>query len=253
MTTSRPEQLAPGVTLYEGDCLDVLRTLEPGSVDAVITDPPYGIRFQSAWRTETKRFDEIANDGKPFVWWLHTAADLLKPTGCLVCFCRWDTAEAFRTTIELAGLKIGAQLVWDRVGHGMGDLSGRPSPQHDIMWFAVKGKYKLPGSRPSSVYRCQRISGNDLRHPNEKPLRLMRDLIVDYVPAGGRVLDPFGGSGTTAVAAMLEDRECVSIELDPAHCDTIRRRVRECDGRGQGSLFAAAIETTNLFREEHTS
>jgi DNA modification methylase len=234
----KAERLTDTVTLYEADCLDVLPTLEPGSVDAVITDPPYGISFQSAWRIESERFDEIANDDQPFVWWLPHAVRLLKPSGCLVCFCRWDTAEQFRLCIEMAGLKIGAQLVWDRIGHGMGDPSSRPSPQHDLMWFAVKGKYKLPGNRPTSVYRHQRISGNSLRHPNEKPLPLMRQLIRDYVPDYGAILEPFGGSGSTPVAAMLEGRNCVTVELDAGHCDTIRRRVRECDQTAPGTLFA---------------
>ena len=242
----RAERLTDTVTLYEGDCLDVLPTLEPGSVDAVITDPPYGVRFQSARRIESERFDEIANDERPFVWWLYHAAGLLKPGGCLLCFCRWDTAEAFRLSIELAGLKVGAQLIWDRVGHGLGDPSSRPAPQHDIIWFAVKGRYKLPAGRPTSVYRHQRVSGANLLHPNEKPLSLMRNLIRDYVPAGGSVLEPFGGSGSTTVAAMLEERPCVTVELDAGHCDTIRRRVRECDQTGPQSLFK---DVPNLFAE----
>lgn len=65
-----------------GDCLEVLRTLPDASVDSIVTDPPYGIDFQSAWRTDaTKRKPKIANDQHPFVWWLHDAARVLKPGG----------------------------------------------------------------------------------------------------------------------------------------------------------------------------
>lgn len=235
------------VTVVNADCLEVLRELPDGCVDAVVTDPPYGISFQSARRIETERFNEIANDGAPYVWWLADVSRLLKPGGCLVCFCRWDTAEAFRLSIGWAGLKVGAQLVWDRVIHGLGDLTGRPAPQHDTIWFAVKGRYKLPGKRPSSVYRQQRLGGDELRHPNEKPVTLMRRLIEDYVPPGGIVIDPFGGSGTTAVAALHEGRKCIIIERDPTYCEIIRRRVKEATDDG---LFAVATpEQPSLFTD----
>lgn len=103
------------VRLILGDCLDVLRTLEPGSVDAVVTDPPYGVSYQSARRTDKRLWKpKIANDRSPFVWWLRDAAVALAPGGCLLCFCRWDVAEAFRVAIGWAGLKVRGQIVWDR-------------------------------------------------------------------------------------------------------------------------------------------
>src|SRR5262245_9672471 len=129
------EELCDGVRLYAGDCLRVMAGLEPESVDAVVTDPPYGIAYESARRTRRQEWQRpVANDDKPCVWFLPATARVLKPGGCLVCFCRWDTAEAFRSAIEWAGLDVVAQLVWDRVVHGMGNLTGEPAPQHDLMW-----------------------------------------------------------------------------------------------------------------------
>jgi site-specific DNA-methyltransferase (adenine-specific) len=223
---------AEPVRVIRGDCLDVLRALPDGCVDAVITDPPYGISYQSARRTGSERFPKIANDAQPFVWWLPEAARTLAPGGCLVCFCRWDTAEAFRLAIGWAGLRIGAQLVWDRMVHGLGDPSSRPAPQHDVMWFAVRGRYQLPDRRPTSVYRAQRIGGDQLEHPNQKPADLMRGLIRDYAPAGGVILDPFAGSGTTGVAAISEGRRAILIEKEPAYADIAERRIREAMGTG---------------------
>jgi DNA modification methylase len=235
------DTIGDDVRLYRGDAMLVLPTFDDESFDAVITDPPYGMSFQSARRTEkTERFDVIANDDAPFVWWLRDAARVIKPGGCLVCFCRWDSAEAFRQAIGWAGLKVGAQLVWDRVVHGMGDLTGRPSPQHDTIWFAVKGRYKLPGVRPTSVYRHQRLGGDELRHSNEKPVSLMRQIVADYVPPGGRVLDPYMGSGTTIQAAMREGRKAVGVELDPGHYATALKRLRAATGAGPGQLFGGA-------------
>ena len=240
----KPERLNELVTLYEGDCLDVLRTLPDGAFDAIITDPPYGIAFQSAWRTETERFDEIANDDHPYIWWLQDAARVLRPGGCLVCFCRWDTAEAFRLAIGWTGLTVGSQLVWDRVVHGLGDLTGRPAPRHDTIWFAVKGRYKLPGKRPTSVYREQRLSGNDLMHPNEKPIPLMRRIVDDYTPPGGSVLDCFAGSGATLVASALEGRTSTGIEISPDYADIIRKRVAAETAKHSRTLFGDLTTAT---------
>lgn len=171
--------------LYHGDAMQVLAEFPDDYFDAVITDPPYGMAYQSGWTEKAERFDQIANDDQPYIWWLRDAARVIKLGGCLVCFCRWDSAEAFRLAIGWAGLRVVSQLVWDRVVHGMGDLTGSPGPQHDTIWFAVKGAYKLPGKRPTSVYRFQRPHGEALEHPNQKPLTLMGQLIADYVPRGG--------------------------------------------------------------------
>ena len=215
-------------TLIRGDCMEVLPTL--GKFDAVITDPPYGVDYQSARKKDKAQWhDKIANDDQPFVWWLRDTARVIKPGGCLLCFCRWDTAEAFRLAIGWAGLIGQTQLIWDRVVHGMGDLTGRPGPQHDTIWFACKGKYVFPGERPTSVVRRQRVSGGDLKHPNEKPLALMRELVRDYVPPGGSVLDPFGGSGSTGAACLMEGMSSTLVEMDEAHHKTATSRLTELE------------------------
>lgn len=214
-----------GITLYHGDCLEVLPTLPDGSVDAVVTDPPYGVDYQSAWRTDSQRFAKIANDKRPFVWWIYGATKAIKDGGAMLCFCRWDMAEAFRLAMEWSGLKIGAQLVWDRGNHGLGDPSSRPAPRHDIIWFAVKGRFQFHGRRPSSVYTFMRINGLQLEHPNQKPIDLMASLVADYCPPGGTVLDPFAGSGTTGIACQREGRNCILVEQELTYCEIAAKRL----------------------------
>jgi len=244
MTDLTPERLTDLMSLYEGDCLRVLPTLQPGSVDAVITDPPYGIDYQSNRRTATEQLAKIKNDARPFVWWLHGAAAALKEGGCLVCFCRWDTADTFRQCIELTGLSVKQQLVWDRGVHGMGDLKGSPAPRHDIIWFAAKGRFILPGKRPTSMYSHMRLSGGNLTHPNEKPVSLMKALVEDYTAVGQTVLDPFGGSGATAKAAA--NRNCVLVEMDADYCGAIRRHFR-----GEVvTVSAAVVESCTAVQSE---
>jgi len=213
----------PGFTLLHGDCLRLMLDLEPGSVDACITDPPYGIDYQSS-RTTDKRA-KIANDTKPYIWWLPHAYRAMKADSCLVCFTRWDVQEIFRAAIECAGFTVKSQVIWDRCIHGMGDLKGSFAPQHDVVWFATKGNFKLPGKRPKSVLRCQRLQGEELTHPNEKPIGIMGELILATTKTGGVVLDPFMGSGVSGAACAKLGREYIGVELDDVHFDTARRRI----------------------------
>lgn len=177
-------------------------------VDAVVTDPPYGINYRS------KRLGGIVNDDRPFIWWLRDAWRVTRDGGALVCFCRWDVQEAFRFAIDLAGFRIRSQVVWDREIHGMGDTAGAFAPRHDVMWFATKGRFKFSRGRPASVLRARTLRGASLTHPTEKPLPLMQQLVRAVTAPGHVVLDPFSGSGATAHAALLEGCRFVGVELD---------------------------------------
>jgi site-specific DNA-methyltransferase (adenine-specific) len=214
-----------GITIYHGDCREILPHLP--KVDLVLTDPPYGMDYQSAWRTDkSKRLDKIANDERPFIWWIYDAFRLTIDGGALVCFCDWRNEETFRIAIETAGYDVRNHLIWDREVHGMGDLTGSFAPQHDIAWFAAKGDFKLPGSRPKSVMRYQRLGGDELRHPNEKPVGLLQMLLRD-LSHGGITVDPFMGSGTTIEAAKSLGIRAVGIELDERYCEIAARRLAQ--------------------------
>ena len=206
--------------LYNCECIPAMQQLPAESFDACITDPPYGIGFSSMQRTvNTEGFDKVLNDERPYVWWLNEAGRLLKEGGCLICFTRWDVAEAFRLAIGWAGLEVKAELVWDKDIHSMGDLQGAPGFAHEVAWFAAKGRYKFPkgGKRPTSVLRHRRCEGKGMRHPTQKPESLMQDLILQYTARGSTILEPFGGSGVTGLTAYKQGRYCFLTELDPRH------------------------------------
>ena len=216
--------------IIEGDCLDIMRTIPSESVDSIVTDPPYGIDFQSSWRTEkAKRHDKIANDKQPFIWWLYDAYRVLKNDSAMVVFCRWDVQESFKQAIEWAGFKVKSQVIWDRGNHGMGDLEGSFAPQHDVIWFAVKGNFKWHGKRPNSVIQVMRLSGEELVHPNEKPVSLMGHLVDLVTPQGGLTLDMFMGSGATALGAMRFNRRYIGIEREEKYCEIARERLKKAD------------------------
>jgi site-specific DNA-methyltransferase (adenine-specific) len=219
-------------TIIQGDCLEVMKEIPDKSIDLVLTDPPYGIDYQSSWRTDkSKRFDKISNDKSPFLAWLPEAYRLLKDDGALLCFCRWDVQENFRDAITQSEFKIKSQVIWDREVHGMGDLNGAFAPCHDIIWFATKGNFRFYSTRPASVIRCQRLDASGMIHPNQKPIGLFEKLIIPCSDIGQNVLDPFLGSGTTAVAAKRTGRHFIGIELSPEYCEIARKRVAAVPAR----------------------
>lgn len=205
-------------SLIHGNCIDGLRRLPGEFVDAVVTDPPYGIRYKS------RSGARILNDNAAYIWWLHEAWRVTAKNGALVCFCRWDVQEDFRWAIELAGWKVKSQVIWDRMLHGMGDVRAAFAPRHDVIWFAVKGNYRFPSRRPASVIQSQRIRSG-LVHPTEKPVELMERLLEAVVRPAGVVLDPCMGSGSTGVACVRKGYRFIGMELDPDHFETARRRI----------------------------
>lgn len=203
----------------------MLRQMEPESVDAIITDPPYGINYVS--QTGAR----IQNDTAPFIWFLYDAFRVLKPgssgRGTLVCFTRWDVQQVFIDAIRLAGFIVKSEVIWDKVQYGMGDVKSQFAPSHENIIFAVKGKFSFPGHRPKDLITHRKLPGNQMTHPTEKPVPLLADLITAVTKPGDLILDPFAGSGSTLVAAKKTGRRFVGIELDELYYERAQRRIEE--------------------------
>lgn len=129
--------------------------------------------------------------------------------------------------MKIAGFSVKSAIIWDRVVHGMGDLKSTFAPRYDTCIFAVKGSYAFPNGRPDDIIKCQKVNNTDLKHPNEKPLDLMRQLIEVTTKPNDLILDPFAGSGTTLVAALQSGRRYIGVEISPQHYETAQRRLYE--------------------------
>ena len=199
--------------------------MEPESVDAIITDPPYGINYVSPTGAR------IQNDAAPFIWFLYDAFRVLKPgssgRGTLVCFTRWDVQQVFIDAIRLAGFVVKSEVIWDKMQHGMGDLKSQFAPSHENIIFAVKGKFSFPGHRPKDLITHRKLPGSQMIHPTEKPVPLLADLITAVTKPGDLILDPFAVSGSTLVAAKKTGRRFTGIELDNVHYVNAQRRIEE--------------------------
>jgi len=194
-------------TLYLGDCRQVLPTL--GKVDAVVTDPPYGMAFKSNRRTI--KHNAIANDTEE--WPLLMMCELEAAHSKYV-FCRWD---------DIARVpRPNSCITWVKNNWSMGDLEHEHARQTEVALFYRGAGHYFPSGRPSDVITAAR-TGNEY-HPTEKPVCLM-ERVVQWTD--GVVFDPFMGSGTTGVACVNMGRKFIGIELDPKYFDIACRRIEE--------------------------
>jgi site-specific DNA-methyltransferase (adenine-specific) len=195
-------------------------------VDAVITDPPYGIDYQSARRTDREQWKpKIKNDLEPFVGWAEDIKRITKSV--LYIFYRWDKQEPFRREMLSAGFEVKSQIIWDKVIHGMGDLKGEYAPQHENILFGTKDVFEFPGNRPRTIIRQRRVLPEDLLHPNEKPVPLICKLIEDSTHKGETVLDFCFGSCSTGVACVQTGRKFIGIEIDPKYFEIACKRIKD--------------------------
>lgn len=239
--------------VIHGDCLDMLRGMGSASVDAVITDPPYCAGAVSeASRTSAagqglrseniKRFGWFVGDNMGtagLVWLLRSiaveSARVVKPSGSVLMFCDWRMVASLQPAIESAGLRFQNLIVWDKEHMGLG--TGFRA-QHEMILHYTNGAPQYHDRSISNVLKAKRVRGDDREHQTQKPVDLMAKLIRVVCPVGGLVVDPFAGSGSTGVAAIMEGRRFIGSERDPIHVETARKRI--ADAQAQGSLLTAA-------------
>lgn len=203
--------------LILGDSLEVLPLLG-GGMDTIVTDPPFGMAFQSNYREQ--QHDEIVNDGdtRTLLW-----ACGLEAAHSKYIFCRWD---------NLAEVPKPKSLVtWVKNNWSMGDLNHEHARQTEVMLFYPGADHDFPTGRPTDVIEAPR-TGNNF-HPTEKPVQLM-SAILRWTR--GVVCDPFMGSGSTGVACVQEGRPFIGIEFAEKHFETACRRIS--DAQTRPSMFA---------------
>lgn len=218
--------------LLQGDCVELLRSLPDNSVDLVLTDPPYGIDYQSARRSDRSAWKpKILNDKKPFLAFIPELRRVLKPTGCAMIFTRWDVQQAFIDELDRNGLRVRSVLIWDKLAHSMGDLKRAYGSRYESVLFHSGDAFSFPGKRPQDIIACPRVSPNKLVHPNEKPVELLETLISQVTTGGDTVLDCCMGSGSTGVAAVSIGRRFIGIELNDEYFEVATQRISEAQER----------------------
>lgn len=220
-------------TVLDGDALHWLSRLPEGSVDAVVTDPPYssGGLFQNSRSMATARkyvlnstrirrpdFSGDTRDQRSWThWttlWLTECLRITRPGGVLLSFVDWRQLPSLTDAVQAAGWLWRGVVVWDKT-QGIRSHAGRFRQQAEFIVWASRGA--LP-SEPSAralpgIFTAFR-DALSLRHQAGKPISLLERLIEVTAP-GGLILDPFAGSGSTGVAALRTGRRFLGVEIEP--------------------------------------
>lgn len=204
-------------TLIHGDCLEIMSSV--GSIDSVVTDPPYGMNFQSNYRDI--KHSLIANDDSADCL---SAACAIDATHSKYIFCRWDNLREIQ--------KPKSVITWIKNNWSMGDLKHEHARQTELICFFQGRNHFWPDARPTDIVYSAR-SGN-VNHPTEKPVCLMERIILW---TDGTVLDPFMGSGATGVACVNLDRSFIGIEIDKGYFDIACERIAKAVDDRASMLF----------------
>lgn len=242
------------IKLLKGNCLDLLRQLEPGCADLVLIDPPYSsgglfagdrkqdtrVKYTDADFNGAARFPSFSGDNMDqhsFIQFMtHVSMELRELTkegGTIAAFIDWRNLPAVTDAIQMAGWVWRGVIVWDK---GISrNIPGRfrndceyivwgTNGRKEVDWKAAKGAKAMPG-----IYHINGVNTKQKHHQTEKPVELLKALIQICPRGGGTVVDCFMGSGSTGVACVQEGRGFIGIELGDQYFDTATKRIQEAE------------------------
>jgi DNA modification methylase len=233
----RPYFQADGISVYHGDCRDVLGELPTGSVDLVLTDPPYGKQYVGDAKPVRKlniRGDGVRQGVRVVRQALFAALPLLAPDAHVLVFCHWESWPDFYDALcPLVPIKNA--LIWHKDRGGPGDTQMEYARDYEVLLYGAKGRRPITGRRDGAVVRGFPPVGPQRRHPTEKPADLLGYFIGKHCPPGGLTLDPFVGAGSTLVAARRRGRRAIGVEIDERYCRFTVQRLRAETGTDTAS------------------
>lgn len=207
-------------TIIHGDCLNILPQIDPGSVDFILTDPPYIVGYKSR-DNQTIRNDDNAK------WLTPSFAEMyrvLRNDACAISFYGWHKVDLFFRAWKNAGFRVGGHIVFRK---RYASKSAFLQYRHESAYLLLKGNPAFPAAPLPDVMDWT-YSGNKF-HPTQKSIHVLKPLIEAFTNPGHLVLDPFAGSGSTCVAAHRTGRDYIGVELDPK-CHAIARQRLACHG-----------------------
>jgi site-specific DNA-methyltransferase (adenine-specific) len=213
-THTLPKQ--PDHQLLHGDCIPHMQTLPAGSIDLIVTDPPYLVRYQSR---DGRRVPNDDNNR----WLLPAFAEMfrvLKNDSFCISFYGWNKVDRFMNVWRRVGFVPVGHFVFHKP-YSSSQLFTRFC--HENAYLLAKGRPDKP-NQPLRDVLGWKYTGNHL-HPTQKPIEVLGSLIDSFSKPGDCVLDPFAGSASTAMAAMQRGRRSIAIEKDATYYEIARKRL----------------------------
>ena len=225
-----------------GDCYEILKTIDGNSIDLILTDPPYNISKPSYFKnSDNKKFNNISID---FGDWDQVEIDIeslmiefkrvLKPGGTIIIFYDIWKCNSLKAIAEKLGLKQPRVCQWVK-NNPVPINSKKNYLSNGIEFFftCVKGKNATYNSSyDKGSYNFPLCHGNErTEHPTQKPLSLIKSLIEKHSKEGDVILDPFGGSGTTAIASIETNRRYFLIEKENNYYNITLSRIEQSNSK----------------------
>ncbi len=241
--------------VFNQDALDGMKILPDESIDLIVADPPYNLGKDYGNDSDKQESEAFLR------WtaeWLNLAISKLKSNGSLYIFTTWRYSPEIFVFLKSKMLMLN-EIIWDRKVPSMGGSTRRYSSVHDTIGFFAKSKdhyfdldsIRIPydeetkkarsrsifvgkkwlevGYNPKdlwSVSRLHRIHAEREDHPTQKPLEIVERMVRASCPENGVVLDPFAGTGTTAVACLLNNRRYITYELNTEYYELVLNRIK---------------------------
>lgn len=213
---------------------DVLHLMNKQDADMILTDPPYNVNYEGGTKEKLKIENDNMNETEFYNFLIDAFRNMfenVKPGGSVYVFHADTEGLNFRNALKTVGFKLAQCLVWVKNTFVMGrqDYQWRHEP---ILygWKEGAGHYFVDNRKQSIVLEFDKPNRN-AEHPTMKPIDLLVYLIKNSSKENDIILDLFGGSGSTLIAAEQIQRTCYTMELDPKYCDVIIRRWENLTGQ----------------------
>ena len=224
--------------IYNEDCLVGMKRISGGSVDLIVTDPPYLINYSR--HVKGHRFEnKILNDNNPELIskYIKECYRILKNNSAMYMFTSHKTVDFFKQELENTGFNVKNMIIWDKQRQGMGDTSTVFGFQYELIFFVSKGQPKIRGKRLSDIWSFPKVVGRNQVHQNQKPIELIERCVTKHSNEGDVVFDGFMGSGTTAIACINTNRNYIGFELDEEYYEKSIKRINNHVEDKQIDLF----------------
>jgi site-specific DNA-methyltransferase (adenine-specific) len=238
--------------IYLGDCLDIMANIKSGSIDLVVTDPPYkltqgGCKSQAInghFKTQEKIATDGAKNGKIFKHndidfkdWMPEVYRILKNQTHFYCMCNAKNLQSVLNTGTNSNFIVQTVLVWSKGMHTPSQYY-LPNIEFIVLFRKCNAKYINEMGTKALI----EINGiRNKKHPSEKPVDLFSVFVRNSSNKNDIVLDPFAGHGSLALACLKTERNFIVIEKDPNYFEEIKKRVGD---------FNKKFETQTLFGNE---
>lgn len=226
--------------VYNEDCLIGMKDIPDKSIDLIVTDPPYLVKYKTGHRKDkTHKFTkEILNDDNEQLLkdYIVECYRIMKNNTAMYMFCSSNKVDFFKQELEKY-FKIKNMIIWVKNNHTAGDLQSAFGRKYEIVFLVNKGRSIFNGARLTDVWAYKRVVGKNQLYQNQKPVEMIEQCITKHSNLNNVVFDGFMGSGTTAIACMNTNRNFIGFELDKEYFESSLNRIDKHLHENQLSMF----------------